>query len=209
MTYKVKKIYHTVQGEGINAGMPAVFVRFAGCNLWNGREDNREYAVCRFCDTDFVGGERLKAHQVVSRIGDALDDSPGTRLIVLTGGEPMLQVDEDLIKALRGLGRTLAVETNGTIKVPEGWFDHITVSPKRNAEFVQFSGTELKVVHDQGFTPLLLEKLERLDFKHFLLQPCDDDKLHYNLNKCINFVKQNPKWRLSVQTHKYPGMEWE
>jgi 7-carboxy-7-deazaguanine synthase len=209
--YSVKEIYYTLQGEGAQAGRPAVFCRFAGCNLWSGREADRAEATCNFCDTDFVGtdgpggGQFAQAEELASACRDAWRGNSGTPpFVVLTGGEPMLQVDERLIDALHAAGFTIAIETNGTLPVPRT-IDWICVSPKVGALLKQRSGDELKLVYPQN--ALGLEELEALDFTHFLLQPKDDgENSPANLRAAIDYCLAHPKWRLSLQTHKLLGL---
>jgi 7-carboxy-7-deazaguanine synthase (Cx14CxxC type) len=208
--YSVKEIFYTLQGEGAQAGRPAVFCRFAGCNLWSGREDDRADAVCQFCDTDFVGtdgpdgGKFATAEELARACRAAWKGNSGTPLfVVLTGGEPMLQVDEPLIDAFHAGGFEIAIETNGTLPVPRS-IDWICVSPKEGAPLVQRSGDELKLVHPQaGLTP---EDLGDLDFRHFLLQPMDGPAQEANTISAVDYCLAHPKWRLSVQTHKLLGL---
>jgi len=211
MSYAVREIFYTLQGEGANAGRPAVFCRFAGCNLWTGREEDRASAVCRFCDTDFVGmgpeGGRFArpealADAVASRWRSA-DDAGARRLVVCTGGEPLLQLDEPLIDALHARGFEVAVETNGTQPAPAG-VDWICVSPKANAPLVLTAGDELKLVYPQaGGEP---ERYAALDFEHFFLQPMDGPDVRENTRLAIAYCLAHPRWRLSVQTHKVVGI---
>ncbi len=205
MTYSVKEIFYTLQGEGLRAGRPAVFCRFAGCNLWSGREQDRASAICRFCDTDFVGtdgtlgGKFADAAELAARIAALWPEGRGHRYVVLTGGEPLLQVDVALIDALHAQGFEVAVETNGSIAVPAG-IDWICVSPKAGAPLLQTSGQELKLVWPQpGLDP---DQLGRLDFEHFLLQPMDNPAQAANTQACIAYCQAHPQWRLSLQTHK-------
>lgn len=209
VTYHVKEIFYTLQGEGVNAGTPAVFCRFAGCNLWSGREIDRLSAQCRFCDTDFVGtdgpgGGKYESADDLARACCAANTARhGPAFIVLTGGEPMLQVDDELIGALHARGFSIAVETNGTLAVPDS-IDWICVSPKAGTELVQTHGDELKLVYPQdGLTP---ESLLSLDFEHRFLQPMDGPDLAANTRAAIAYCKANPPWRLSVQTHKLLGI---
>ena len=210
MTYSVKEIFHTLQGEGANAGRAAVFCRFSGCNLWSGLERDRESAVCRFCDTDFVGTDGTCGGKYGS--ADALAENVaalwptqdrGHRFTVLTGGEPMLQVDEPLIAALHDRGFTIAIETNGTLEVAPG-IDWICVSPKAGAQWVQRSGSELKVVWPQA--GLDLERLEHSRFDHFFLQPMDGPEQAQHVRQCIEECLRRPRWKLSLQTHKLTGI---
>lgn len=212
MTYAVKEVFPTLQGEGAHTGRPAVFMRFAGCNLWSGREEARSSAICQFCDTDFVGtdGEgggsfatavELAAHVEARWMVDRPDH--GRRYVVCTGGEPLLQLDTPLIDALHDRGFEVAVESNGTIEAPAG-IDWLTVSPKIGADFVQRSGNELKLVYPQvGGDP---EQFEALDFEVFYLQPMDGPALIENTKKAVDYVRRHPRWNLSVQTHKVIGI---
>jgi 7-carboxy-7-deazaguanine synthase (Cx14CxxC type) len=209
--YAVKEIYYTLQGEGAQAGRSAMFCRFAGCNLWSGRQEDRAEATCNFCDTDFVGtdgpggGKFADAETLAKACRAAWRGNSGTPpFVVLTGGEPMLQVDEALISALHGAGFEIAIETNGTLPVPRA-IDWICVSPKAGAPLVQRSGDELKLVYPQDcFDPA---EVESLDFGHFLLQPMDaGSDSPANLRAAIDYCLAHPKWRLSVQTHKLLGL---
>ena len=206
MTYIVKEIFYTQQGEGAHAGRPAVFCRFAGCNLWSGREIDRASAVCQFCDTDFVGingvlgGKFAGARQLADRIDAQWPAShPRSKFVVLTGGEPLLQLDTALIDALHARGFMIAVETNGTLPVPAG-VDWICVSPKMGATLVQRAGNELKVVIPQLSQDLAA--YESLAFDHFYLQPMDSPTAAHNTALAIDHCKRHPQWKLSVQTHK-------
>jgi Organic radical activating enzymes len=205
VAYQIKEIFYTLQGEGANAGRPAVFCRFAGCNLWSGRERDRGRAVCRFCDTDFVGtdgtlGGRYEAEALADTIAAQWPAGrPGQPLTVLTGGEPLLQVDTALVDALHARGFRIALETNGTLAAPPG-IDWICVSPKAGAELVQRSGQELKVVVPQD--GLDLDALAALPFEHHFLQAMDGPDLQRNTQWAIARCLQDPRWRLSVQTHK-------
>src|SRR5690606_19043293 len=210
MTYAVKEVFYTLQGEGLQAGKPAVFCRFAGCNLWNGREEDRDSAVCRFCDTDFVGtdgtlgGKYATADSLADHIASlwpTMDDRH--RLVVMTGGEPLLQLDTPLIDALHARGFEIAVETNGTIAAPEG-IDWICVSPKAGTELVQRRGHELKLVHPQdGLDPAALEAL---DFGVMWVQPMDGPDRAVNTEAAVAWCLAHPRWRLSLQTHKLIGI---
>jgi 7-carboxy-7-deazaguanine synthase (Cx14CxxC type) len=207
MSYAVKEIFLTLQGEGMQAGRRAVFCRFAGCNLWTGREKDRPKAICTFCDTDFVGtngdhGGRYEADTLAARIADLWGE--GERpLVILTGGEPLLQVDEALVDALHARGFEVAVETNGTCAAPAG-IDWICVSPKAGAEIVQRSGNELKLVWPQpAIDPA---ELASWSFDHFLIQPMDCATRDEALAASIDYVMANPKWRLSLQAHKTAGL---
>jgi len=209
MAYAVKEIFLTLQGEGAQAGRRAVFCRFAGCNLWTGREQDRAKAVCKFCDTDFVGtdgtlGAKYPDATALARvIGESWGDGAGDRYVVLTGGEPMLQVDAPLIDALHAEGFTIAIETNGTQAVPRS-IDWICVSPKAGSKLVQRSGDELKLVWPQPGSDVAA--LAELDFAHRLIQPLDDPNAAANVQACIDLVMADPRWRLSLQTHKSLGL---
>jgi 7-carboxy-7-deazaguanine synthase len=207
--YAVKEIFYTLQGEGANAGTPAVFCRFAGCNLWSGREEDRAKAVCQFCDTDFVGtdgegGGRFQTANALARACRAACTAPdGSALVVLTGGEPMLQVDRDLIDALHAHAFRVAIETNGTSPVLDT-IDWICVSPKAGAELKQTRGDELKLVFPQnGIDPA---QYLGLAFEHRFLQPMDGPARDANTRAAIAYCKANPAWHLSVQTHKILGI---
>jgi 7-carboxy-7-deazaguanine synthase (Cx14CxxC type) len=206
MTYAVKEIFYTLQGEGANAGRPAVFCRFAGCNLWSGREEDRASAVCRFCDTDFVGtdgengGKYRDAAALVDRITSLWPEGEAHRFVVCTGGEPMLQMDEPLVSALHRAGFQVAIETNGSLPVLES-IDWICVSPKADAPLVVTRGNELKVVVPQDNQRLA--DYAQLDFEYFLVQPMDGPSRELNTRLAIDWCKRHPRWRLSMQTHKY------
>jgi len=207
--YSVKEIYHTLQGEGAQEGRPAVFCRFAGCNLWSGLERDRAKAVCTFCDTDFIGtdgpggGKYRDAADLAMACAEAWQGNGTERLVVLTGGEPMLQVDEPLIDALHAAGFRIAIETNGTLPVPRS-IDWICVSPKSGAPLLQCSGDELKLVWPQdGLDP---SQLAQLDFRHFLLQPMDCERHADTAQAALSYCLEHPRWRLSVQTHKLIGI---
>ena len=209
MTYQVKEIFLTLQGEGGQAGRAAVFCRFAGCNLWSGREAHRAGAVCTFCDTDFVGvdgpgGGRFRtAGALADAIAACWRGAKDSRLVVCTGGEPLLQLDAPLIEALHARGFSIAVETNGTIGAPPG-IDWICVSPKADAPLAQTSGQELKLVFPQaGVDPA---RFEPLAFERFFLQPMDGPEREAATAAAIAYCLAHPKWRLSVQTHKYLGI---
>jgi 7-carboxy-7-deazaguanine synthase len=209
MAYSVKEIFYTLQGEGFNAGRPAVFCRFSGCNLWSGREQDRSSAVCQFCDTDFVGTDGLGGGKFATA-GELVDAVvqfwpplySSKRLVVCTGGEPLLQVDQVLISEFHARGIEIAVETNGTIEAPEG-LDWICVSPKSGSQIALSKGNELKVVYPQTVDP---RTYENLDFDHFFVQAMDGPKQAENLAKSIEFCLENPQWRLSLQTHKLLGL---
>jgi len=205
--YRVKEMFLTLQGEGVQAGRRALFIRFAGCNLWSGRERHRTGAICRFCDTDFVGtdgpgGGRLDGDSFVERAASLWGNAPGC-FAVLTGGEPLLQVDLPLIAALGDAGFEIAVETNGTVMAPAG-IDWLTVSPKAGSETVQRSGDELKLVWPQeGLDP---EAMLDWDFEHFLIQPMDCADADASRAEAISYVMAHPRWRLSLQNHKLLGL---
>ena len=210
MTYAVKETFLTVQGEGGQAGRPAVFLRFAGCNLWNGLERDRAAAVCSFCDTDFVGvdgdggGKFADAEALADHVASMWRGREGDpHLVVCTGGEPLLQLDPALISALRARGFDIAVETNGTVTAPEG-LDWICVSPKADAPVVQTRGAELKLVFPQGLA--MPDRFEGLDFERFWLQPMDGPDQAANTEAAIEYCLTHPQWRLSVQTHKFIGV---
>ena len=209
MTYSVKEIFLTLQGEGGQAGKAAVFCRFAGCNLWSGREQDRATAVCTFCDTDFVGvdgeggGKFADAEALAAAVDAAWTGPQSDKLVVCTGGEPLLQLDPPLIDALHGLGFMIAVETNGTLQAPDG-IDWICVSPKAHSTIVQTRGQELKLVYPQaGVDPA---RFEGMDFERFFLQPMDSADQQANTRAAVAYCLSHPRWRLSVQTHKYLGL---
>ena len=210
MTYAAKEIFLTVQGEGGQAGRPAVFLRFAGCNLWNGLERDRAAAVCTFCDTDFVGtdgdggGKFATADLLADHVASMWRGREGDpRLVVCTGGEPLLQLDAPLIEALHARGFEIAIESNGTLAGPAG-IDWICVSPKADAPVVQTAGQELKLVFPQA--KAMPDRFEGLDFERFWLQPMDGPDQAANTAAAIEYCLTHPKWRLSVQTHKYIGV---
>ncbi len=209
MSYAVKEMFLTLQGEGVQAGRRAVFLRFAGCNLWSGREQDRASAVCRFCDTDFVGvdGDGGGRFADADAAADAALSLWGAgeegRYIVLTGGEPMLQVDDALVEALHARGFTVAIESNGTLPVHPG-IDWICISPKAGSDVVQRSGDELKLVWPQPGSDV--DAMEGWAFDHHLLQPLDDAAARANAQAAVDFVLARPKWRLTVQAHKYLGL---
>ena len=210
MSYAVKEIFYTLQGEGRNAGRAAVFCRFAGCNLWSGREKDRPDAVCTFCDTDFVGtdgtggGRFADAQSLAAAVAEAWEGAPtARRLVVLTGGEPLLQVDEALVDALHARDYEIAVETNGTLTPPAG-LDWICVSPKAGAPLVLTRGDEIKLVFPQeGAEPA---RFEGLGFDHFLLQPMDGPDRRAHTAAAVDYCLANPRWRLTLQTHKLLGI---
>jgi 7-carboxy-7-deazaguanine synthase len=209
MTYSVKEIFLTLQGEGGQAGRAAVFCRFAGCNLWSGREQDRAAAICTFCDTDFVGvdgvggGKFTTPEALADAVLAAWTAGAERPLVVCTGGEPLLQLDPPLIAALHDRGFEIAVETNGTLLAPEG-IDWVCVSPKAEAEVVQRTGQELKLVYPQaGVDPA---RFAGLDFERFFLQPMDGPQREANTQAAVAYCLSHPRWRLSVQTHKYLGL---
>lgn len=211
MTYSVKEIYYTLQGEGAQTGRAAVFCRFAGCNLWSGKEEDRTAAVCNFCDTEFVGtdgpgGGKFKTAQNLARaVAECWPPSSAgsSRLVVCTGGEPLLQLDQALTAAFHAEGFEVAVETNGTQPAAPG-LDWICVSPKADAQLVMTHGNELKLVYPQA--DALPQAFEHLGFDHFFLQPMDGPNLAENTRLAIEYCKQHPRWRLSLQTHKLLGI---
>lgn len=209
MSYSVKELFYTIQGEGANAGAPAVFCRFSGCNLWSGLEKDRAAAACNFCDTDFVGtdgtggGVYESAEDLASLIADAWKGNDDQRMVVLTGGEPLLQLDAPLLTALRSRKFRVAVETNGTRKAPVG-VDWLCVSPKAGAPLAQTAGDEIKVVYPQK--DLDLDALAKLNFTFFFLQPMDGPDAENNLKLVTRYCLDNPRWRVSVQLHKVIGV---
>lgn len=209
MTYSVKEIFLTLQGEGGQAGKAAVFCRFSGCNLWTGREQDRAKAVCTFCDTDFVGtdgengGKFATADDLAAAVEAQWTGGPDDRLVVCTGGEPFLQLDEAAIEALHARGFQIAVESNGTLEAPAG-IDWICISPKADAPVVQVSGQELKLVFPQE--KAMPERFADLDFERFYLQPMDGPDRDRNTQLAVAYCLSHPQWRLSVQTHKYLGL---
>jgi 7-carboxy-7-deazaguanine synthase len=209
MAYAAKEIFYTLQGEGVHSGRAAVFCRFAGCNLWSGREADRETAICTFCDTDFVGtdgdggGKFATAHELADAIASYWpQDNAQRRFVVCTGGEPLLQLDPAAIEALHQRNFEVAIETNGTIAVPAG-IDWVCVSPKSGAPLVVTRGDELKVVYPQPIDP---RSYESLHFNHFFIQPMDGERSQQSIQAAIQFCMANPKWRLSLQTHKLIGI---
>ncbi|OIJ62881.1 7-carboxy-7-deazaguanine synthase [Streptomyces mangrovisoli] len=211
MTYLIKEIFYTLQGEGAHAGRPAVFCRFSRCNLWTGREQDRARAICQFCDTDFVGtdGEGGGRFTSADDLADAVEAAwPSAerahRFVVCTGGEPLLQLDEAALAALHARGFEIAVETNGTRPAPAG-IDWLCVSPKIGSTLVLDRGDELKLVYPQaGGDPA---QFEHLDFRHFRLQPLDDDRREDHTRAAVEYCMKNPRWMLSLQTHKYLGIQ--
>jgi len=210
MTYSVKEMFYTLQGEGAQAGRPAVFCRFSGCNLWTGREEDRAQAVCRFCDTDFVGtdGDGGGKFDHAERLAQSIaalwpDGAKQHRFVVLTGGEPLLQVDEALLAALHAHEFMVAVETNGTVEPPPG-IDWLCLSPKAGSTLRVTRGQELKLVYPQaGLEP---RQFEPLDFQHFYLQPMDGPTVTDNTRAAVAYCQANPRWHLSLQTHKLIGI---
>lgn len=209
MSYAVKEMFLTLQGEGVNAGARAVFVRFAGCNLWSGREEDRATAVCRFCDTDFVGIDGLGGGRFAdaTALVDAVEGHWGAgvekRFVVLTGGEPMLQIDDALVDALHARGFRIAIESNGTLPVHPG-IDWVCISPKAGSDVVQRRGDELKLVWPQPGTDIAA--IEVWDFVHFLIQPMDSTEAEANTRAAIAVAMERPRWRLTLQTHKLLGL---
>lgn len=210
MSYAVKEVFYTLQGEGAQTGRPSVFCRFSGCNLWSGREDDRTQAICTFCDTDFIGtdgtagGKYESATALATQIASHwLDNNTSNRFVVCTGGEPLLQLDKDLIDALHAHHFEIAVETNGTLKPPEG-IDWLCVSPKAGAKLIVTKGHELKVIIPQENQDP--RTFEDLDFQHFSVQPMDGPNQKNNLQLATAFCLRYPKWHLSLQTHKILGL---
>lgn len=206
--YKVKEIYYTLQGEGAHAGRPAVFLRFTGCNLWSGREEDRSEAICSFCDTDFIGmdgtlGGKYTAEELADTINKLWPAGKNNKYVVCTGGEPLLQLDSSLIHAFHTRHFEVGVETNGTIAPPQG-LDWICVSPKANTEIVIRKANEIKlVVRQHGLEPAIFEDWA---YDHFFLQPMDGPDVHAYTDWAIQYCLDNPKWRLSIQTHKLLGI---
>lgn len=214
MTYSVKEIYYTLQGEGAQTGRPAVFLRFAGCNLWSGRGADRVEAICRFCDTDFVGtdgpggGKFETADDLAEAVRQAWPQgSPSVKpYVVCTGGEPLLQLDSPVVDALHGAGFEIGVESNGTLAAPEG-IDWLCVSPKGRAAVLQTSGDELKLVYPQVEAEAQPDSFAHMDFRHFFLQPLHSPELDANTRSAIDYCLQHPQWKLSLQTHKIIGID--
>ena len=210
-TYSVKEAYFTLQGEGAQTGRAAVFLRFTGCNLWNGLERDRASAVCNFCDTDFVGmdgpggGQFSSSSSLAEHVSKIWGNRPGNPYVVCTGGEPLLQLDAPLIDALHQAGLEIGVETNGTLDAPDG-LDWICVSPKANAPLKQVSGHELKLVYPQSEPEAQPEAFAGLDFQHFFLQPKDDSNQAANIEAAAQYCMKHSQWRLSLQTHKLIGL---
>ena len=211
MTYSVKEIFYTLQGEGAQTGRPAVFCRFAGCNLWTGREQDRQESVCQFCDTDFIGtdgenGGKFKYAKELAEFVASLwpEGKEGKPYVVCTGGEPLLQLDKALIDAFHAVGFEIAVESNGTVEAPAG-IDWLCVSPKADAQIKQTSGNELKLVYPQEENDP--SQFTDMKFNHFFLQPLDDEAQQSNTQKALDYCLAHPKWRLSLQTHKFVGIK--
>jgi 7-carboxy-7-deazaguanine synthase (Cx14CxxC type) len=207
-TYKIKEIFYSIQGEGFNSGTPAVFIRFSGCNLWTGIENDRSKAICKFCDTDFVGTDGdnggLYTSESLLAMLNSLTKESSCRFMIFTGGEPLLQLDEELINHLKNFNYFISVESNGTIKAPSG-IDWLTISPKSGAKLIQKSGNEIKIVFPQiDMNP---KDYEKMDFSHFYIQPKFDEDHEMNIRHSLDFCLKNPKWKLSLQTHKYLGIK--
>ncbi len=208
MTYRIKEIFFTQQGEGKNTGKDFIFVRFSGCNLWSGKEKNRASAVCSFCDTDFYGtdginGGKYMAKELIEKIKSLWISADNQIRVVLTGGEPLLQVDKPLIDALKNEDIYIAVETNGTLEAPDG-IDWICMSPKANTEIKLKKGSEVKVVYPQkNLNP---DDFNVLDFKNFYIQPMDSQSYEDNVSQAVKYCMRNPNWKLSLQTHKILGI---
>ena len=208
--YTIKEIYYTIQGEGFHTGRSAVFVRFSGCNLWTGHEKDRENAICNFCDTDFIGtdgpggGKFQTPNDLVKNVVSKWPSrSKEKRFVVFTGGEPLLQMDEELINVLHFNKFEIAIETNGTVKAPKN-IDWVCVSPKAGSDLIITKGNELKLVYPQhGIDP---SQYENLNFDYFSLQPMDNENLNENIQKTIKYCHEHPLWRLSLQTHKFVGI---
>jgi len=213
MTYSVKEIYYTLQGEGAHTGRPAVFLRFAGCNLWSGREEHRAEAVCRFCDTEFVGTDGVGGgkFETAAELADAVrrawpDVADSAPYVVCTGGEPLLQVDDNLLSALHAAEFEIGVESNGTLAAPDG-IDWLCVSPKGSAPVVQMSGQELKLVYPQTEPEAQPENFVGMDFENFYLQPLDNTDIEQNTRRAMEYCLAHPLWKLSIQTHKVLGID--
>ena len=213
MSYAVKELFYSLQGEGANTGRAAVFCRFAGCNLWSGREEDRAHAACDFCDTDFVGTDGTDGgkYETAEGLADAVralwagGEESGPPFVICTGGEPGLQLDDALIAAFHHHGFEVAVETNGTVALPDG-IDWVCVSPKGTAEIVVTAGDELKLIYPQAADAAQPDQFEGMAFRHFFLQPKDDDKQAENTHAAIQYCQSHPRWRLSLQTHKMTGI---
>ncbi len=207
--YSIKEIYYTIQGEGYHSGRPAIFCRFSGCNLWSGREEDRHKAICQFCDTEFWGtdgenGGKYSVQELTAKIKSLYPTDAKSSFVVFTGGEPALQIDKDLIHSMHNAGFEIAIETNGTIPLPQN-IDWICVSPKANTNIVITTGNELKIVIPQkGIDP---KDFENMVFDHFYVQAMESDKWEENLSHAVEYVLQNPQWNLSVQSHKYIGIK--
>ena len=208
MKYRIKEIFFTQQGEGKNTGKDFIFVRFSGCNLWSGQEKHRASAICKFCDTDFYGtdginGGKYQAKELIKKIKSLWISADSQIRVVLTGGEPLLQVDKGLISALKKENIYIAIETNGTLEAPDG-IDWICMSPKANTEIKLRKGSEVKVVYPQkNLNP---DNFNVLDFKNFYIQPMDSENYEDNVSQSVKFCMQNPNWKLSLQTHKILGI---
>ena len=207
--YKIKEIYYTIQGEGFHTGRPAVFCRFSGCNLWSGREEDRDKAICKFCDTDFWGmdgtnGGKYTRELLVEKIKSLWPSDSLPVFVVCTGGEPALQIDEELIEHMHENHIEIAIETNGTVSLAPG-IDWICVSPKAHTDIVVGHGHELKLVYPQVENKP--EDFSHLNFEHFYLQPLDDENREENTQACIRYCLNHPVWKLSLQTHKYLGID--
>ena len=208
MKYRIKEIFFTQQGEGKNTGKDFIFVRFSGCNLWSGQEKHRASAICKFCDTDFYGtdginGGKYLAKELIEKIKSLWISADSQIRVVLTGGEPLLQVDKGLISALKTENIYIAVETNGTLEAPDG-IDWICMSPKANTEIKLRKGSEVKVVYPQkNLNP---DNFNVLDFKNFYIQPMDSENYEDNVSQSVKYCMQNPNWKLSLQTHKILGI---
>lgn len=209
MSYRIKEIFYTQQGEGKNTGMNSVFIRFTGCNLWSGKEKNRGNAICNFCDTDFYGTDGINGgiytkEELLSKVRSIWLNEDENINVVLTGGEPLLQVDQQLINFFKENNLYIAIETNGTIIPPSG-IDWICMSPKPKTKINVSSGDEIKFIYpQQNFNPKMFEAM---NFSHFYVQPMDSEKLHENVNETIKFCMQNPKWKISLQSHKILGIQ--
>ncbi len=212
MAYKIKELFYSLQGEGAQAGRPAVFCRFTGCNLWSGREEDRHKAICNFCDTDFVGidgsyGGRYEADELANQVISMWPDlNSGKPLVICTGGEPLLQLDEILIEAFHAKNIEVAVETNGTVLPPTG-IDWLCVSPKANTELLVTEGDELKLVYPQNEQEAQPDQFTHLNFKKFFLQPMDGPNLKENTKKTLDYCLKHPQWSMSIQVHKILGIE--
>ena len=207
--FSIKEIYYTIQGEGFHSGRPAVFCRFSGCNLWSGREEDRHKAICQFCDTDFWGtdgenGGKYSTKELISKIRSLFPKDAPNPFVVCTGGEPALQLNQELVVGLQAVGFEVAIETNGTHEIPES-VDWVCVSPKANTEIIIKEGDELKIVIPQkGIDP---KDFENLNFSHFYVQAMESPLWKENTEYAVEYVMQHPKWKLSVQTHKYLGVK--